>query len=164
MENGTAVGLLVGGAVLLLAVAPRRPGTTLPNGQPAPAAGGVLNPWNFLQSNSNPFRQASQPPLFPIPQPGSTPAYAQNPGYQNIGYTPSPGASDAPWGAWTPNGNDTQNPYGTGAYQGAVATPAAYPFPVMTPAGGFQSMSYMSQAPGGGMSANNASPAQSLWV
>ena len=168
MENGTAIGLLVGSAVLLLAVSPRRPGTVLPNGQLAPATGGVFNPWNLIQRGSgNPF--AAQPPLFPIPQPGSTPAYgAQNPGYQNIGYSPSPGQGGTPNAAWSPGG------YGTGNYQGGagtgyaqgggIGTPAQFQYPVMTPAGGFQSLAYMSPAPGGGMSANNATygtPAQS---
>jgi hypothetical protein len=92
MQTGTAIGLLVGGAVLLLAASPRIPaGQTLATAPPAP--GGNANPWNWLRSLTAP---AAAAPF----QPGQAPAYGAqlyNPqlsmpvpsvggGFQNVGY------------------------------------------------------------------------------
>jgi hypothetical protein len=148
MQSGTAIGLLVGGAVLLLAVTPHQAQAISAGGVPAQHPGGVLNPFNwFAPAAQNPNAIFQQPQLAPAPQSYRSPAYNQPGGYQNANFSPYA----------------TPNVYSSPAYTGApgagMGTAANMVFPVMTPAGGFQSMAYQSPAPGGMQAAAATSPA-----
>lgn len=106
MQSGTAIGLLVGGAVLLLAVAPPRQPVIGANGQPVAAPGGSLNPFNwFGQSAANPFA-AQQQQQIPQQQPQSY-AAPNNGGFQNAGYSQAGSPYVSP-GGYTPGGQAYQ--------------------------------------------------------
>ena len=162
MENGTAVGLLIGGAVLILAASPKPQAV---NGVPQVAPGGYLNPFNWL---SGALRAPAQPtgPGYQQVSPGipqtSSPAAPYN--ARQAGYSPaaSPaGASPAGYSPSSPYGsppaspayqNANYSPYGTAL---PVASPAAYsPGGAYSPSygngGGYQSAAYSpSYSPGG---------------
>jgi hypothetical protein len=160
MQTGTALGLLVGGAVLLLAVAPPRAATVNAAGQPMPAApapGGMLNPLNWFGGGggslgSQIFGQPQQPAQLPPGgyYPAQTPA-AQSPRFSNAGYSPYGGP-----GAYSPAAYQSPAAQSPSNWGGAgYGTAANFQYPVMTPMGGFQSMAYMSPANTGGMSPAN---------
>lgn len=148
MKSGTAIGLLVGGAVLLLATSRRAPAAA---GQPTvyPNAGGALNPFNWFGANgSGAMIQPSQifgpsanaAPMYQIPaaQPAMmAPAAApvQTYAYSPAAYSPYAGYAGAYAGGYTPT--PVPNAAGGVGYDF---------FPVMTPSGGFQD--YTQLAPG----------------
>jgi hypothetical protein len=170
MKSGTAIGILVGGAVLLLATAPRRAaapgqGTIYPN------PGGAINPLNWfggagsgaLMQPGNIFgQQQSASPAFPY-QGNGAPALTQNngllqPSYGNYGSGGNfiPVNYNTGSAAYSPAGSG----YGADEYAAGYSPypvpgaggGAAYDyFPVMTPWGGFQDYSQLaanSQAAG----------------
>jgi hypothetical protein len=155
MKTGTAVGLLVGGAVLILAAAPKKPVA----GQVAtPAPGGALNPFNWFGNAG-----AGQPSLASQifgnsynPNGGYSPATPyQIPASQ----TPNFGWGRAPTQAETNYNNQVMQQVGNGytpGYNPASYTPpanAAGFYPVMTPMGGMQDYSAMSPSASPSMAA-----------
>lgn len=140
MQTGTALGLLVGGAVLLLATRQPRAAAIGPNGQPLPSPLNALNPFNWFQQQ--PAVNPAQ--IFGPQQQSYAPAYSpyqqQQGGFQNAGYSPygSPGGY-SPAG-YSPAG---YSPYGSpGGYQSAAYSPSGSP-------GGYQ---YAAWSPGTGYS------------
>lgn len=135
MESSTAIGLLVGGAILILATKPR-PVAGAP--LPAPAPGGNWNPLNwFSGSSSDPFSNifgAEQPAQLPAPvyqpsnnvySPGNAPAidYAQYGSYAYPGaggstaYAIGDGAASDPYSAWASNDFNGPPPAYTETYK-----------------------------------------------
>lgn len=158
MQTGTAVGLLVGGAVLLLSVS--KPRVAVPGAAPAAQyAGGALNPFNwFGQQQQAAPAQTPAGMYMPQRQPALAPGYSYAGGNQ-APMSPPYSPSLSPYNAADPY------PYDTG---GGIGSPANFAYPVMTPAGGFQSMAYMSPASSGAYRDASYSPAASspagVWV
>lgn len=156
MKSGTAIGLLVGGAVLLMAAA--RPGAAAgqAGGTVYSNPGGALNPLNWFGQGaagstpqlSNPFAQTYMPAqnYQGMAAPAVTnsggllqPSYGGYSGggsLQNIGYSPAY------------NGNGVYNIPGYSPYPVAGSNDAtSYDyFPVMTPGGGFQDVTNLAPA------------------
>jgi hypothetical protein len=107
MQSGTAIGLLVGGAVLILAAAPRA--ATVPGMPAQPAPGGALNPFNWFSG------AMSQPQQQQAPQAGAMPAYS-----------PTPTAGSQGGGGQSPRTEDANytSPYGTGMGSQAYGSPS----------------------------------------
>ena len=158
MKGGTAIGLLVGGAVLLLATRGARAS------QPVAAPGGNLNPLNWLNSlaTGNPFAGGAAPQLYVNPN-AAPPSAAQlgnsifgNPGFQAPNLQNSlfsGGGSLINAASYSPAYSYGGYGYGSGAYA-AGYSPYPVPtasgdatgydfFPVMTPGGGFQDYSQL---------------------
>lgn len=175
MKSGTAIGLLVGGAVLILAAKPSTAATAGQGGSgaSAPLVGGALNPLNWFNGSlshpaaPNIFAPASVPYMPPAANynpaatggllaPGGfnmaslSPAYSPaNTGLLSPGYNFNPGGglfADNP--ALTVAGGPLQTGFQPAAYVAQAASPA-YSFPVMTPAGGFYNAA--SPSPGTGV-------------
>jgi hypothetical protein len=146
MKTGTAIGLLVGGAVLLLAAKPRAPGyAPAPGTMPGQQPGGMLNPFNWFGAGggqnlqSQIFGQPGAAPYAPaaayspyamgimsgqsfLPGAGAPANYAPaQPAYaQQPGLIPATYTPPAATGLYDTGG------FGTGGYQTAsYATPAA---------------------------------------
>ena len=182
MKSGTAIGLLVGGAVLLMATSKANAsgGTATGAGNVYPHAGGALNPLNWFGATgsgaaiqpSNMFGpSANAAPMYQIPSnPGAQPQPTMTPGGGLVQSSNSAGGN-----GFTPinySGSPVYTPqagYGTGAYAaGYSPTPVpnsqggvAYDYlPVMTPGGGFQSAAQLAAGTAAPvqMAANTASP------
>lgn len=142
MKSGTAIGLLVGGAVLLLATAPR--GAVA---RPGAAAGGSLNPLNWFGSGQAAAGQQVANPFANIFGGGQQQQQQYAPAYQSPTYQP----------ALTPLGYSyAGSGYGADDYAAGYSplpTPEANGgvgydyFPVMTPWGGFQDYSQLAPGP-----------------
>jgi len=118
MESGTAIGLLVGGAILILAARPR----TNAAGQVLPGPGGSINPLNWFGAQ----QQAPAAPMnFPQApaQPASSPA--ASPRFSNANYT----------GAQSPYNQQAYSPMGSPAYGSPSFQQASYS-PSYSPSGG----------------------------
>lgn len=139
MQSGTAIGILVGGAVLILAASPRPQALAAPGGgtyplQPAP--GGALNPFNwFSGAMQQPQQQQQQPQQQQqqLPQAQAMPAGSgyngQSPRMENASYSPSQSpyqsASQSPYNqqAYSPMGSPA---YGSPSFQQASYSPSYY--------------------------------------
>lgn len=175
MKSGTAIGLLVGGAVLILAAKPSA-AALAPYGAAQPLPGGALNPLNWFSGALNP--QAAAPNIFTQPaaniysqaaspyqppalnySPAATggllqPNYNFNPGGSLFADNPALTVAGAPLQIGGGNNNyAAASP--SGFQQAAYAVPAAqtsftsanYAVPVMTPGGGLQMSNSVAYTP-----------------
>lgn len=160
MRTGTAVGLLVGGAVLLLAVSKPHPAAaavpgaaagTVPGAGAYAYPGGAINPLNWFGQQGNYAPAAYTPGQSMLANPnGAFSQPAQPGGYQYANYnSPQNGLSPPPTAGQSP-----------GYYQNAAYTtpptagqsPAYYSAAYATPptagaGGGYQSAAYSPSSP-----------------
>lgn len=129
MKNGTAIGLLVGGAVLLVAAQKNRAVAVAAGAQPR--TGGALNPFNWLGVD---YTGAPTAGYSPQGYAGSMPNQIQPPawsaGQQYINYTPSQTPNGYQYGGFSPS-----LAYDGGGFQNANYYPGQSP-------GGYQYAGY----------------------
>lgn len=165
MKTGTTIGLLVGGAVLILAAAPRRGQLNPQTGQVMPgqaAPFGMLNPFNWFSG------MGAGVPAGVVPEIPNGAQFAPPSGFQQAGYSPALSQANfngfSPYqggGGFTPDSGMFGSPAGgTPTYQGGYQQVASSPnwggySPNFTPiAGGpansspnFQSGGYYASSP-----------------